>query len=465
MFAVSLIFFMLLSLVSTSASAAAPIKVHLNGQRLDFDVLPIIEGGRTMVPFRRIGEALGASVHWDNDHRTIYAHKDGKKVVLKIGSKTAYIDDNPVALDIPALIKNGRTLLPLRFFGEAFGAKVAWRDDLRTVFIDTSDKLSRYILGYYYSGSYDDFLQNHDKLSSVAAKWYTTNEEGNLVSQDTARYIAVPKGYEKVIETAKSNGIGMYMLVFESNAERLEKIMATSDSREKLQQQILDVVKSQGYSGVNIDFEYLKASDRERFNIFIKDLYTELRENHKRLSISLPVKTEEADWWPGYDFKTLGTYSDYVVLMAYDKNPANPEPQSGVDWVEKVVDYALARIPAEKIVLGIGYYGYEWSPNGRRTVLPFNSGLTYSGVTTLDELKQKYGLKMNIDDKSKMAYGSYIDENGIFREIWAESDVSVDAKTKMTIQKGLKGIALWRLGYTTPDFWETVNKNFAPIKY
>lgn len=154
---------------------------------------------------------------------------------------------------------------------------------------------------------------------------------------------------------------------------------------------------------------------------------------------------------------------DFIVLMAYDKNPSIPGPQSGIDWVEEVVDYAIARVPAEKIVLGIGNYGYDWGAGKRGSVISENNGATY--LLFADELSKKYGLKLSIDQKSGLLFGTYTDENGVTHEVWMESNYSVDVKAKLAMRKGLKGVALWRLGFSNPSFWDTLMDNFNPVKY
>lgn len=458
----SLIFVVLMTTVPASSYAAGLIKVIMNGQDMKFDVNPIIYNNRTFVPFRGIGESLGANVNWDQKTKTITAYKGSSTVVLTVGSTTAYVDSVPVKLDAAPRIYNNRTLVPLRFFSEAFGASVVWDNSSRTVFINTGDKLSKYIMGYYYSQSYDDFMKNYDKMSAAAAMWYTLDQNGDVTDNNTTRWILVPQGYEDVLKFAKSQNVDIHMLLFESDSARLKQVLSTRESRERLVKQIMTIVEREGYDGVNIDFEFLKAEDKDKFNEFIKGLSETLHAKGKSLNISLPVKTEKADWWPGYDYKTLGKYCDFVVLMAYDKNPANPEPQAGIDWVEEVIDYAIARIPANKVVLGIGYFGYDWYNGKKAAVVPSRNGMTY--VRAVDELQEKYGLKLTVDSKSGMSYGKYTDENGVLHQIWMENDSSVDAKAKLAIRKGLKGIAVWRLGYTIPSFWNAVLRNFNPAR-
>ena len=117
---------------------AADITVTVNGTLLGFDVPPVIVDGRVLVPLRVIFEALGAPVGWDAATRTVTAVRGATTIRLEIGSQTAYISGEPVALDVPAQIRDGRTLVPLRFVAEALGAAVAWDGATRSITITAS---------------------------------------------------------------------------------------------------------------------------------------------------------------------------------------------------------------------------------------------------------------------------------------------------------------------------------------
>lgn len=110
-----------------------PPRVTVNQQQLDFDVVPVIKNGRTLVPLRAIFERLGAVVTWDAKSKTIKAEKDSTTVILKIGSTSALVNGKKVTLDVPAEISKGRTLVPIRFISESFGAQVSWNQQLRLV--------------------------------------------------------------------------------------------------------------------------------------------------------------------------------------------------------------------------------------------------------------------------------------------------------------------------------------------
>lgn len=103
--------------------------VYIDGTKLSFpDVEPMIEAGRTLVPMRAIFEAMGAKVEWIADSKTVVGiSRDEKTIItLKIDNKTASVNGKSVSLDVPAQIRNDRTVVPLRFIGESFGATVNW---------------------------------------------------------------------------------------------------------------------------------------------------------------------------------------------------------------------------------------------------------------------------------------------------------------------------------------------------
>ncbi|MDD4548902.1 MAG: N-acetylmuramoyl-L-alanine amidase [Syntrophomonadaceae bacterium] len=115
-------------------SSNAPV-VFLDGKQLSFEVPPVIENDRTLVPLRAIFEAMGASVNWNNDTRTVTSTKGTTTVVLPIGSTNPVVNGITQKIDVPAKIVNDRTLAPLRFVGEAFGGKVGWDNNTRTITI------------------------------------------------------------------------------------------------------------------------------------------------------------------------------------------------------------------------------------------------------------------------------------------------------------------------------------------
>ncbi len=111
------------------------IFVYLNGTALAFDQEPVAENGTTLVPLRVIFEALGATVDWGNDTQTVTAVKDNTTVKLTIGSNVLTKNGEAIALNAPARIEGGRTMVPVRAIAEAFGCDVDWDSVTRSVII------------------------------------------------------------------------------------------------------------------------------------------------------------------------------------------------------------------------------------------------------------------------------------------------------------------------------------------
>ena len=114
-----------------------PVTIHVDGEYLPSDVDPIVENGRTMIPLRAAGEAVGATVDWDQATKTASATLNGQTVTFTLNSKTYYINGTAHTTDVAPKMLNNRTLLPIRPFAEGLDLSVNWNQALLDVDIDT----------------------------------------------------------------------------------------------------------------------------------------------------------------------------------------------------------------------------------------------------------------------------------------------------------------------------------------
>ncbi len=112
------------------------ITVLLKGEKLTFDVSPIIENGRTLVPMRKIFESLGATVYWNGDTLTATGVRDVTVVSITVNSLIMTKNGGNISLDVPARLIDSRTLVPVRVIAESFGLEVLWDDVNYTVIIN-----------------------------------------------------------------------------------------------------------------------------------------------------------------------------------------------------------------------------------------------------------------------------------------------------------------------------------------
>ncbi|HWA81922.1 MAG TPA: stalk domain-containing protein [Fimbriimonadaceae bacterium] len=127
----------------SAAVAAQQIQVLVDSNPVQFpDIQPRMIDGRVMVPIRGVFEQMGATVNWDEDTQTVSTMLNGSEVVLHIGSDEATVDGKSVMLDAAPVEIGDRTLVPMRFLGDALGTQVTWNADNEEVAIDTTATIS-----------------------------------------------------------------------------------------------------------------------------------------------------------------------------------------------------------------------------------------------------------------------------------------------------------------------------------
>jgi hypothetical protein len=111
------------------------ISALINENFTTLDSPPYIDPktSRTLVPLRFIAEAFGAEVRWEAEFKTVTITLNNREIKLQIGNNTAYVDNEQKTLEQPPVIQNGRTMVPIRFIAEAFGATVNWDDTTKTI--------------------------------------------------------------------------------------------------------------------------------------------------------------------------------------------------------------------------------------------------------------------------------------------------------------------------------------------
>ncbi|MDO4281763.1 MAG: copper amine oxidase N-terminal domain-containing protein [Peptococcaceae bacterium] len=115
-----------------------PVTIHVDGAYLPTDVDPVLISGRTMVPLRAAGEALGADIKWNGNDQSITVKKDNNTILFYLYSTTYYLNGKASYSDATPILQKNRTLLPLRVFAESLNAKVNWDQYLYDVQIDTA---------------------------------------------------------------------------------------------------------------------------------------------------------------------------------------------------------------------------------------------------------------------------------------------------------------------------------------
>lgn len=235
---------------------------------------------------------------------------------------------------------------------------------------------------------------------------------------------------------------------------------------ENLIRNLLRVIGEKGYQGVDIDFEYILASDRDAFTEFVGRVAEQMRAAGYVTSVALAPKTsadQSGLLYEGKDYAALGALADHVLLMTYEWGYTYGPPMAvaPVNQVRRVVEYALTEIPANKINLGIPNYGYDWP-------LPYERGVTRA--TTIGNIQAvriavEQGAVIGFDDLSMSPFFTYEDKgSGALHEVWFEDVRSMQAKFDLIREYGLRGCGYWQIMQWFRANWLLLAENFTVRK-
>ncbi|PKM57959.1 MAG: hypothetical protein CVU98_03490 [Firmicutes bacterium HGW-Firmicutes-3] len=110
--------------------------VFFKNRDVKFDTPPVIKEGRTLIPVRAITEAMGAAVTWNSEEKLVTIVKDDQTIVFDLLNNITYVNGVEATIDVPAGVMNNRTMVPLRFIAENLGLKVVWDEDAQTIEVD-----------------------------------------------------------------------------------------------------------------------------------------------------------------------------------------------------------------------------------------------------------------------------------------------------------------------------------------
>lgn len=225
----------------------------------------------------------------------------------------------------------------------------------------------------------------------------------------------------------------------------ITRITNDLDAQAVLIENLTAAVTEKGYQGVDIDFEYILAEDKYVFAQFVANVRVRINQLGYPVSVALAPKTSDDQpglLYGGKDYALLGEAADFVLLMTYEWGYTYSEPMAVAPLpnVRRVVEYALTRIPPEKINLGIPNYGYDWP-------LPYEKGVT--AATTIGNIEAvqiaiENNAVIQFDETAQSPFFTY-ERDGIAHEVWFEDVRSMNAKFGLVEEYNLRGMGYWQI--------------------
>lgn len=248
------------------------------------------------------------------------------------------------------------------------------------------------------------------------------------------------------------------------NNRLIHSVVNNEEYKANLIRNLLETMEEKGYQGVDIDFEYILAEDRDAFTAFVQEAAEAMRESGYRTSVALAPKTssdQKGLLYEGKDYRALGEAADHVLLMTYEWGYTYGPPMAvaPLNQVRRVVEYALTQIPAEKIDLGIPNYGYDWP-------LPYVKGTTKAAtVNNIQAVRiaVENGARILFDNVAESPYFTY-SENDTEHEVWFEDVRSLLAKFELIKEYELRGCGYWQIMQWFRANWLLFRDQFYILK-
>lgn len=292
-------------------------------------------------------------------------------------------------------------------------------------------------------------IANVKGVNTISPTWFTVvSNEGDVDSLALADYV----------ETAHRNDMEVWPLIDNfSEAIDTATVLNNTQSRMKIENQLIASAIEYGFDGINVDFENISEEAAEGYIQFMRELSVKCRKNGLVLSVDVPVPMPYTEH---YNRKELGAVCDYVIIMGYDEHYAGSEKagsvaslsfeNSGILETKKVV-------PEDKIISGVPFFTRLWNTvtesDGSTTVTSEAMGMD-EAVQRLENNNVEYAW----DETTSQNYAEFEGDDGSLYQIWLEDDKSLEEKMTLVKDYNLGGVAAWKLGLESSSVWDIILK-------
>ncbi len=327
------------------------------------------------------------------------------------------------------------------------------RDDM----VETSKVEGKVSLAWEYFSDYGSAPERSGAMDGV-----------NVVSPTFFRLEQLGKGNVKenvgtaginYINWAHNNGLKVWAMISnESMLDTTSEIMNDYKLRNKLINNIVNLVVKYNLDGINIDFENMYMEDKAMFNRFLIELEPRLNEMGKVLTVDVTAPDGSETWSMCFDRNTISKVADYIIFMAYDQYGASSNKEgttAGCDWVEANITKFLGQegVNPDKLVLAVPFYTRLWKEE---------NGKVSSETVDLKDVDKVIpaNVEKRWNDNLKQYYIEYT-QNGAVYKMWIEDLKSISAKLDLINKYKLAGAAYWEKDRESTEVWDIVKEKLG----
>ena len=319
----------------------------------------------------------------------------------------------------------------------------------------------------------------YNRLSTMAYFGVAMNGDGSFNQDENGWHWLSDPATQSIFSEAKQHGTRLVITFGAFDTDQIADLVNDAGTRDRAATNMVAMAKSQGAMGANIDFEDEVSTDgtiRANLVTFADVVTKRFHQDLPGSEVTVSTPAMAAHSHGIYDVQKLASVSDGLVIMAYNfytagsskAEPAAPlHGYPGTYWYDvtsAVTDHISAGAPANKLILGVPYYGYDWptvDDSAHSDVVPGGTGgiSSYHGSVT-DPNNNSQTRKW--DDVAQQPYYTY-QVDGQWRVAYYEDAASLGKKYDLVNQYNLKGVGLWTLGQEgdAPELWQLLADKFS----
>lgn len=306
------------------------------------------------------------------------------------------------------------------------------------------------VAGFYVNwddNSLASLRENRDDLDWVIAEWGLVRTRGRdslplaiQVKDSVFYYQNIARDPKPAILLMLTNATGDGF-----DAPAVERLIGRASFRRRAIKMIVDTVVARDLAGVTVDFEEIPGWLHPMLLTFLRQLKTSL----KGRLVTQAVPGDDPSW----PLEAYAQVDDKIFLMDYDEHDPSddPGPVASQRWFEQNLERALQRVPARKLIVGIGQYGYQWTDTAESAV-----ELTFQDVM---QLARDNNLQPTMDREALNPTFGWDDPDSVSSIVWYLDGPTAWNEIRYALRRGVAGVGVWRLGAEDPSLWNVLHRD------
>jgi spore germination protein len=295
-------------------------------------------------------------------------------------------------------------------------------------------------------------------LTYISVLNYTATNSGDIISyyDDT-----------EIIQISKAYGVAPLMLLTtltiqgEANLGVDFDILLSEDFQNRQIENILTILKSKGYFGLNLSLQYISLTNIQLYEDYFVKVTNRLNNEGYQVFVTINPNINVVNnevTFQEVDYSIINRLAQNIIFTsyewAYSINP--PSPITSVYQTKVFLEYVLNYIPPDKIIIGIATLGYDWE-------LPYVAGISNVNLISFDNVNdfaKEYEATIQFDDVSQTPYFIYTTNEFVNHVVWFINSRTINAILDLVSKYNLKGISIWNITVFNPQLWLIVNSQY-----